>query len=168
MIDVPKNIRELPLQTAEDMIDRNARNKLAEEIRHFIDRFKDNFEFNDAVFDIDTKDPGVIEIRQAIWLTYDDLQRHKLEGDWVLSKEQTEIVKRCIVFLKSNFEYNWPKWPLYYRAARSIVCLLTFGRLTKKLDRYFNENGDSDAWPFFSQKEYEVAKKKPAYCSKNT
>jgi hypothetical protein len=89
-----------------------------------------------------------------------------MEGDWVLSKEQTEIVKRCIVFLKSNFKYTWPKWPIYYRTARPIVWLLTFGHLTKKLDRHFNKNGDPDAWPFFSRQEYEAAKKKPAYCSK--
>ena len=55
------------------MTDRNSRNKHAEEIRHFIGCFKDNFEYDAAVFDIDTKDPGVIEIRQNIWLIYDDL-----------------------------------------------------------------------------------------------
>jgi hypothetical protein len=148
------------------MIDHRARNRLAEEIRHFIGCFKDNFEYDDAVFDIDTRDLGVIEIRQSIWLTYDDLRRHKMNGEWALTTKQTEIIKRCIVFLKSNYEYKWLKWPLYYKAARPFVWLLSFGQLTEKLDKDFNRNGDLEAWPFFSKEEYEAAKKKPSYSIK--
>ncbi len=150
------------------MIDRNARNKLAEEIRHFINCFKDNFEYDNAAFDIKTKDPGVIDIRQNVWLTYDDLSRHKMEGKWALSNEQDVIIKRCIVFLKSNIEYKWPKWPLYYRVVRPFIWLISFGRLTDKLDSHFNGNGNLEVWPFFSEDEYEAAKKEPIYCAKST
>lgn len=147
------------------MIDRVARNKLAEEIRHFIGGFKDNFEYDDAVFDIRTKDSGVIEIIQNVWLTYDDLRRHKMEGEWALSSEQLDIIRRCIVFLKSNIEYKWPKWPLYYRAARPLLWLISGGKLTKILDSRFNGGGDLEVWPFFSAEEYEDAKGHPVYCT---
>ena len=147
------------------MIDRIARNKLAEEIRHFLGCFKDNFEYDDAVFDIKTEDYGVIDIRQNIWLTYDDLRKHKMEGAWALSPEQSDIIKRCIVFLKSDVEYNWPKWPLYYKAARPILFLISYGILTKTLDNHFNGGGAMEVWPFFSSEEYEYAKAHPVYCS---
>jgi hypothetical protein len=48
------------------MIDRQARDKLAEEIRHFVECFTDNFQFDDAVWEIETKDRGVTEIYEAI------------------------------------------------------------------------------------------------------
>jgi len=150
------------------MIDRNARNKLAEEVRHFMGCFKTNFEYDDAAFDINTKDRGVIEIRQNIWLTYDDLRKHKMEGDWALTEDQMKIVKRCIVFLKSDFEYTWPKWPFYYRIVRPIIWLLSFGRLIIKSDKYFNGGGDLNVWPFISNAEYMSAKQEPKYCANNT
>ena len=145
------------------MIDRIARNRFSEELRHFVGCFKDNFEFDDAVFEIKTMDVGVIEIRQNVWLTYDDLRKHKMEGAWALSPEQLDIIKRCIVFLKSNIEYKWPKWPLYYRATRFIISLILGGKLTKTLDDRFNGGGDLAVWPFFSAEEYEYAKAHPVY-----
>jgi len=152
----------------ETMIDRASRNKLAEVIRHFIGRFKDNFEYDDAAFDINTKDKGVIEIRDNVWLIYDDLKRHKMEGKWALSKKQDTIVKRCIVFLKSDYEYRWPKLPLYYKVTRPFVWLISFGIITRKLDNYFNGNGSLDVWPFFTENEYVSAKNNPSYCAKST
>ena len=49
-----------------NMIDRKARNKLAEEVRHFVECFKDNFEFNDAIFELETEDRGVNAIYDEI------------------------------------------------------------------------------------------------------
>jgi len=149
------------------MIDHKARDKLAEEIRHFMGCFTDNYKYDDAAFDIDTDDRGVNEVYENIWLTYDDLRRHKLEGKWALSDEQKVIFKRAIVFLKSDSEYKWPKWPIYYRIARPIIWLLTFGRLCGKFDHHFNGHGDLNAWPFHSCKEFTEAKETPVYMSKS-
>jgi hypothetical protein len=145
------------------MIDRQARDKLAEEIRHFVECFTDNFQFDDAAWEIETKDRGVTEIYEAIWLTYDDLTRHKMDGAHALSKEQMAVVKRMIVFLKSDCEYKWPNWPLYYRIARPLFCLISFGVVTKRLDHHFHGNGDDDVWPFFKVEDYQVALKSPRY-----
>lgn len=41
-----------------------------------------------------------------------------------------------------------------------------FRAFNRKLDRYFNGNGELDAWPFFSSKEYEAAKLEPSYFGK--
>ena len=145
------------------MIDRQARDKLAEEIRHFVECFTDNFQFDDAAWEIETKDRGVTEIYEAMWLTYDDLTRHKMDGVHALSKEQIAVVKRALVFLKSDCEYKWQNWPLYYRVARPLLWLFSFGVVTKRLDLYFHGNGDDYAWPFFTVADYQVALKSPRY-----
>jgi hypothetical protein len=145
------------------MIDRQARDKLAEEMRHFVLGFTDNFEFDDAALNIDTKDRGVQEVCHAIWFTYDDLRRHKLEGRWALTEAQMAIVKRAIVFLKSDCEYKWPKWPIYYKIGRPLLWLVSIGILTKRLDNHFHGNGDDDLWPFFCRSDYEDALRFPHY-----
>ena len=91
------------------MIDRDARDKLAEQIRHFVVEISDNFKFDDIVFDIKTDDIAVQEIRNQLWYTYDDLTRHKLKGKWSLKEAEMEIVKRFILFLKTDHECNKPR-----------------------------------------------------------
>lgn len=145
------------------MIDRHARNKLAEEIRHFVECFTDNFQFDDAAWEIKTNDRGVTAVYEAIWLTYDDLTRHKMDGAHALSNEQLAVVKRAIVFLKSDREYTWPRWPLYYRVARPFLWMISFGVIAKRLDKHFHGNGDDEVWPFFTVEEYQMALKSPRY-----
>jgi hypothetical protein len=145
------------------MIDRKARNRLAEEIRHFVECFTDNFEFDDAIFELETEDHGVNAIYGQMWLTYDDLKRHKLEGEWALNESGLTVVKRAIVFLKSDFEYRWPKWPFYYKAFRPFIWLFSLGKATKRLDERFNGYGNLEVWPFFSSEEYESALQQPRY-----
>jgi hypothetical protein len=73
------------------MIDRQARDKLAGEIRHFVECFTDNFQFDDAAWEIHKKDRGVTKIYEAMWLTYDDLTRHKI---LVVSKVRASNARR--------------------------------------------------------------------------
>jgi len=125
--------------------------------------FTDNFEFDDAALEIDTKDRGVHEIYTAMWLTYDDLRKHKMEGSWALTEAQMIIVKRAIVFLKSDCEYKRTKPPIFYKIVRPLLWLFSVGILTKQLDKHFNGNGDEDFWPFFCLSDYENAQKIPRY-----
>lgn len=145
------------------MIDRQARDALAQQIRRFVEGFSDNMEFDDAALKIKTRDRGVIEIYAGMWQTYDDFMRHKLAGRFALTEEQTATVKRAIVFLNSDYEYTWPKWPIFYKITRPFLLLVSWGYLSERLDRYFDGNGDYDVWPFFSRKNYELALKSPRY-----
>ena len=108
----------LSLCVTNEMLDREARNILTEQIRHFIAGLSDNFKFDDVIFDIKTNDLAVIEIRKQLWHTYDDLTRHKLTGKWTLSDKDMDIVKRFIIFLKTDQECekpskntDWNVWP---------------------------------------------------------
>ena len=150
------------------MIDRSARNSMAEAARFYLAGFLTNFEFNDAIFDLKTDDPAIKAIRQQLWLIYDDLQEHKCKGKWKLSEEEREIVIRIIMFLKSEIEYRWPKVPACYTSLRPIVWLLTFGIGVKSLDQKFEFKDSNNVWPFRSSEEIQGAKDEPKYLASVT
>lgn len=116
------------------MIDREARNKLAEEIRRFLSCLTDNIQFDDAIFEIKTNDKAVTEIRDQMWHTYDDVLHHKLKGRKALSEKDRNLVKRFILYLKTDLECET-----------------------------VNKNADSEIWPFSNNEEYEAALKEPRY-----
>lgn len=121
------------------MIDRQARNMLAGQIRHFLVGLSDNFKFDKIVFDIRTRDNSVKEIRRQMWYTYDDLTRHKLKGKWTPTEEGKDIVKRFILFLKTDLECERP-----------------------------NKSTDWNLWPFSDNQQYEMAKAEPRYLNDAT
>jgi len=149
------------------MIDTYARNKLAEKLRHLIEGFSTNYQFDDAVFEIKSNDRGIKGIYSQIWLLYDDLQEHKLEGKWSLTEEQKSILKRCILFLKSNYEYKWQPWPIAYRALRPFIWLISLGYVNKKFEAYFDKGLNKEFWPFSTVEEYNTVLENPVYLNKN-
>ncbi len=120
-------------------------------------------DFDRAAFDLDSRDRGVVEIREAIWHTYDDFQEHRLVGQRALTDDQCEVIARCIVFLKSDDEYRWPAWPFYYRVLRLVISLMSFGSLTGCFDSFYDVGGEMAVWPFYSEREYRTAKDAPVY-----
>ena len=121
------------------MVDRKARNLLAEQIRHFVAGLSDNFEFDDVVFAIKTDDLAVREIRKQLWHTYDDFSRHRLRGKWALSDRDTEIIKRIVLFLKTDHECSQP-----------------------------DKHTDWDLWPFDSGEQFATALCSPVYFNTTT
>lgn len=142
------------------MIDRRARNILAEEVRHFVAGLTDNFTFDDRVFNFTTKDTGVSNIRHEMWLIYDDFSRHKLKGKWSLTIQDKAVAARCILFLKTNLEYRWPpKQSLF----QSFVRLLTFGLTSNFFEKKWKASGSWEVWPFFTLEEFEAVNINPPY-----
>jgi len=150
------------------MIDRCARNAVAEAARHYLAGLSTNFTFDDAIFDLKSDDPAIKGIRQQLWLIYDDLREHKHKGKWRLSEDQREIIVRIIMFLKSDTEYQWPVVPGWYTGMRPIIWLFTFGYGAKTLDRKFEFRDDGNVWPFRSQDEVRAAKDDPKYLAAAT
>jgi len=116
------------------MIDREARNKLAEEIRHFLTGLSDNIDFDKAAFEIKTEDKTVLEIREQMWHTYEDFFRYKLKGKYVLPDKHIQLIKRLNMFLKTDFE-----------------CAK------------FNKHTDFNMWPFKNKEEFDFANNNPIY-----
>ena len=150
------------------MIDRSARNAMAEAVRHYVSGISTNFAFDDAIFDLKSSDRANGAIRKQWWLIYDDIREHLHQGNWRLTTVQREVVMRAICFLKSELEYQWPTVPAWYSGVRPIFWLLTFGYGPKVLDRKFEFQDLENVWPFRSSEEVNTTLKEPKYLASAT
>ncbi|WP_292657881.1 hypothetical protein [Nitratifractor sp.] len=133
------------------MIDRISRDKLAETLRQYVS----GRVTNDALdnLEINTKDDGVIAIKDAAWFLYDDLYQHKAIGKHRIEKDNRHEVSKWIIFLQSDEEYLWPR-PTTFQKLFSILTLGFY--------KVNNSNkGEKEAWPFFTMESLENALKKP-------
>ena len=152
-------------------MNRNHRNILAENLRHYLSGTITNFEFMERIEPIyRTDDKGVRAIESEFWFCYDDLREHKNVGKHKLTNETEKHIKRFILFLKSDNEYEW-KDAKFSNPIKWILNLITFGIYSKKSQWEKLENtevGDDRVWPFFRQTEFEKEIKEPKYLNKKT
>lgn len=150
-------------------MNRNHRNILAENLRHYLSGTITNFEFMDRIEPIcRTDDKGVRAIESELWFCYDDLREHKNVGKHKLTDETEKHIKRFMLFLKSDNEYEW-KDPKFSNPIKWILSLITFGIYSKKSQEEKLENtevGDERVWPFFRQTEFEKEIEEPKYLNK--
>lgn len=133
------------------MIDRPARQHLAESMRQMLAGTIDNLEFDYRELE-ESEDAGVQEIWYGVWLCYDDFTSHTLR----MTDGQILDCKRCIIFLHSDLEYEWPESEpdLVKRAVRMI------GEILKKAGDVSKDSGqdlDYSVWPFARRSDFEEA-----------
>ncbi len=147
------------------MVDRDARNRLAEALRHLVTGRITNYEFDEAV-QIKTDDAAFDAIRRQAWHLYSDLREHTLGGSDAVPKSNKRIIARFILFLQTDLEYQWPRHPfegLLGAIARGFSYLISFSRISHRVDNEWKAAGDFDVWPFISRKDYDEALTKPRY-----
>src|SRR3712207_5585268 len=85
-----------------DVVDRAARDKLADAMVRYTKGEIDNFELDDQVF----RDPGddrtLADISLGVWLFYDDIKVHTA----TFGPEGWEAWRRLIAFLKSDLVFE--------------------------------------------------------------
>ncbi len=146
------------------MIDREARDILAEDFRHLISGQVTNCEFEERLRESD--DAAVTEVFFCgAWPLYDDRYEHSLTGGWAIRKSDWPIAARCILFLKTNLEYEWSETGGFRGLRRRLLSLLTFGLLGRSGHRARRprSSGDSAVWPFFRAADFEAALKRHPY-----
>jgi len=146
------------------MIDRKARDILAENYRHLItgqitnDEFEDRLKFS--------KDIAIDEIYyRGAWPLYDDLHEHKLTGEWAITEEGKPIAARFILFLKTDLEYEWARRTGAKAFLWVLLGVVTLGIVTiiRKITAATGEKGDKDVWPFYRRADYDAALEEPPY-----
>ena len=149
------------------MIDREARDILAESFRHLVAGQISNDQFEDRLRR--SRDPGVNEVYFCgAWPLYDDLHEHKLTGKWAIKPEHKPIAARYLLFLKTNLEYEWPRRTGTRQLLAGLLSLLTLGLFGRVFNRIRDKRsgGDQHVWPFFRQGDYEMALRQHPYLSK--
>jgi hypothetical protein len=92
------------------MVDRKARVKMAEELRHFAAGLTTNDEWERASEPLwwESDDSVIYEIWRQIWLLYDDISTHRLRDEHALDEKLRRAVCRMILFFQTDLEYEWP------------------------------------------------------------
>ena len=91
------------------MVDRKARDKFAELLRHYITGRMTNDEFENHV-PLSSKDLAIVEIWSiAACPFYSDLYEHTLTGAYRASDDERREIAKCVLFLKTDQEYQWPR-----------------------------------------------------------
>lgn len=140
------------------MIDRHARDVLAEKLRQLASGTITNFRFEEEIRH-SKSDPAIHEIAECLaWPYYDDSTEHRLDGDHALLDGHRKDFARAVLFLKTDFEYRWPKrsglagWSGYVRRL--------FGMPLSSPKRSM---GAVRFWPFWSEEDYREALKRHPY-----
>ena len=146
------------------MIDREARDTLAEQFRHLISGQITNYQFEDRLRK--SKDAGVYEVFfSAAWPLYDDLHEHKLTGKWAIRPEYKSIAARYLLFLKTDLEYEWPGQTGLIQLSVMLLSIFTLGIFGKLVNRIRDKRagGDQEVWPFLRRSDFEAALKEHPY-----
>ena len=143
------------------MIDRSARNKLAELLRGLASGLISNDEFEDSI--PESEDKAINEVFfNGGWMLYSDMKEYKLKGKDALERVVKEEVARWVLFLKSNYEYSWPNVPILQR----LLHTLTFGLFGTSYAKVWAASGDIDVWPFLKAEHFARAKEEHGYLGK--
>lgn len=154
------------------MVDRKARDTFAELLRHFVAGQITNEEFRDQI--PHSKDLAILEIWYiAAWPLYDDSDEHTLTGKYRVPDGERREIAKCVLFLKTDQEYQWPKQCGLKNDLMYLLWLVSLGRIEprfnvegnilSRINKLFDAAGDLEAWPFVSLKNLETARKRPPY-----
>jgi hypothetical protein len=150
------------------MIDRDARNRLAEGIRHLAAGVVTNDEFENRVLSR-SSDPAIEAVfLGGPWFLYHDLMRYRLRGAYRLSPAVRREAARWIIFLKSDLPYEWPiqRRNILQSLAWIALCLLPLGYCARVAERQFARHGDISVWPFIRHSDFEASLGMPTYLAK--
>lgn len=167
-----------------------ARRALAEAIRQLASGTITQDQFEDRYCALaDTGHTGD-EMFEFAWSFYDDFYTHRLRGSHRLSRSQRRVFARCVLFLRSGIDYQWPKrakwlWckqsakvepsqrlPWWKPDADVISSIPIIGwiwakrlrnRIEEEADRLLKAGPmvDDRIWPFRTMAEYKAALARP-------
>lgn len=145
------------------MIDRQARDRAAELLRHFAAGQRTNDEFEDS-WPSSWQDPSVDQVFWGgAWGLYGGTRCHRLSGRDRLDRQVRREVARWVLFLKSNLPYEWPRVSHHLSLLLLFPNLLTMGLVGWLGRRWFACHGDYEVWPFIRRSDLEVALCRPCY-----
>jgi len=138
------------------MVDTKARTIFSRALARFAKGAITNFEYErefESQFPADTNDLAILRIRDKIACLYSDLNEHKLDGDRSPVAEVRAVIDRCILFLHTDLEYEWPERKTL---VGRFLQVLNLGR--HKTGVVFDD--DFHFWPFIRETDYLKASKR--------
>jgi hypothetical protein len=151
------------------LIDRNARNNLAEAMRALATGLITNSEFEESRLPYSTKDTAIREVfSKGAWMLYSDLHEYRFADSNKLDDTTKTEIARWILFLKTELPYEWPINSVLQSTGMLLANLLTLGFARRFFVRRYCAHGDIGVWPFIKKSDYEAALKNPPYLNAQT
>jgi hypothetical protein len=149
------------------MINRQPRDKLSAQLKRYLCGRITNRELDDTGDDL--PDDGAFAISEMVYLTYSDYPEFHAIGDKRVQGETRKMYERCILFLDSELEYEWPEWhPKPRPWFMWLRNLLSSGQAEMKTreaeateDEAWRAVGDVEVWPFIRRQDYDNALRAP-------
>ncbi len=150
------------------MVEREKRRELADFLEAFISGALTNDEFVDEESEIRARqrpprrerDRALEAVTSMAWYMYDDLSEHRLVDKHALTPEGLAEVRRWILFLRNDLEYEWPVDD-FINVGGCLLNLITLGLwdclLRKRFWRRMQATGDFEVWPFIRDVDYRQA-----------
>jgi hypothetical protein len=147
------------------MVDRPARDRLAESIRQLAAGAVTNWEFEDKA-EFDSLDPAIRAVFwSGPWHLYDDFGNYRLRGRDRLDPLVRREAARWVLFLKTDLAYEWPvaRCNVLRAVGWVLANLVTAGQAARRARHEFEKHGDISVWPFIRRSDYETALTTPPY-----
>lgn len=111
----------------------------------------------DNDFPRDKNDPALGGIWERLWGLWDDFHNHTLTGKYAPTAEERAMMERCIAFLGSYLEYEWPSlvgsfWLIFLRLFRFRK---KAAEVEKREAEALEKIGDLEVWPFIRKEDWE-------------
>ena len=106
------------------MVDRASRRTVSELLRHLVSGQITNEDFEDRM-PKKSPDPIIWEMFQIGWSLYSDYRTYRLTGRDRVDPTDRHVVARCILFLQTEFQYEWPVLPRGRAVLLRVASLLT-------------------------------------------
>lgn len=177
------------------MVDKDRRKKLAFHLRQLAVGNITNDDFENSIIDDvsfgslpehyhSTKkaklDDAIIQpMLELCWNLYSDLETHKLEDKYKLSKDQLKEIAKYILFLQSDYEYQWKDIsfinPIFYFSFKDFwLTIISLGQHYKDIIdeqkatfHFINKDGHLEYWPFFTREQFQNELKNPPFLTGN-
>lgn len=134
------------------MVDPARRAVAARVLKDFASGTTSNDEF-ERDFPHSDQDAALQGIKSNVWMLYSDLKTHKLTGKYDLPADTKALLERCVLFLHSDLEFEWP---LPRIALRNLIpnALSSIRRVFGAAPTENRASGDEGVWPFFREQDY--------------
>jgi hypothetical protein len=141
------------------MVDRISRDRAFQALKRFVDRRATNDEFELEYAEASpTEDRAIQAIDTMVWHFFSDSRVHRLTGQDEPTPEGRALLQRCLDFLRTDHEYEWPDSNFTLtRRVDALSNVLTVGHAGRRAEVRYQEfrrrldaAGDFNAWPFMS------------------
>ena len=143
------------------VIDRNARDVAGLALRRLAAGRIFTADYEETWASVKTSDEGVRAALDAGWGLYSDYRNYRLRNGDELSPQNLAAVGRCVLFLKTDLEYEWP--PRRPSLLYLLLALVTLGIAHRRSRERWERSGDYHVWPFLQYADYKRALGKPPF-----